>query len=325
VATCELRFCALDGRDRELLVSAAPLRDLDGHLTGAVIVLHDQTEQQRLAREREAAQANELAAERIAAQMSAFLVTAAHDIRSPLTIASTRVQLAERLADRLADRLAAVVAAAPPTPLAAAGGAEPPTLLAERVVDNVHRARAGIQNLNRMVDVLFDVTQAHAQQLALDLAPCDLGALVREHVAAEQVAPGGHRLQVEAPDEAALVEADADRLDQVLTNFLSNALKYSPADQPVTVRLEVVDHQAVVYVTDHGPGISPEEQSHIWDMFYRSPTIPVQPGNSAVKGSLGLGLHICKQLVELHPGGSIGVESTVGYGSTFWFRLPLVS
>jgi signal transduction histidine kinase len=85
-----------------------------------------------------------------------------------------------------------------------------------------------------------------------------------------------------------------------------------------------VERQAVVSVTDHGPGIASEEQGHIWDMFYRSPAIRLQPGNRAEKGSLGLGLHICKQLAELHPGGRIGVESQLGKGSTFWFQLPLV-
>jgi signal transduction histidine kinase len=67
-----------------------------------------------------------------------------------------------------------------------------------------------------------------------------------------------------------------------------------------------------------------EEQSRIWELFHRAPGIEVQPGSSQASGSLGLGLHICKQLVELHPGGSVGVESEVGEGSTFWFRLPVV-
>jgi signal transduction histidine kinase len=93
----------------------------------------------------------------------------------------------------------------------------------------------------------------------------------------------------------------------------------------VTVKLEVVEQQAVVSVADHGPGLAPAEQSHVWDLFHRVPGVEVQPGSSKVGGSLGLGLHICKQLVELHPGGRVGVESTVGAGSTFWFRLPLAS
>jgi signal transduction histidine kinase len=79
----------------------------------------------------------------------------------------------------------------------------------------------------------------------------------------------------------------------------------------------------VVSVTDHGPGIPPEEQSHIWDWFRRVPGIEVQYESGQASGSLGLGLHICKQLVELHPGGHTGVDSKVGEGATFWFRLPV--
>jgi signal transduction histidine kinase len=182
-----------------------------------------------------------------------------------------------------------------------------------------------MQTLQRLVKVLFDVTQAQAHQLELDLAPCDLCALVQEHMDAERVAPEGHRLQVQVPPDTVLVQADAARLLEVLTNFLANALKYSPANRPVTVQVEVVDQQAVVRVTDQGPGITPEEQSRIWDMFYRSPQVQGFPGKYAGSGSLGLGLHICKQLMELHPGGCIGVESEVGQGSTFWFQLPLAS
>jgi signal transduction histidine kinase len=111
----------------------------------------------------------------------------------------------------------------------------------------------------------------------------------------------------------------------VLGNYLTNALKYSPADQTVTVRLQVEDDQVIVSVSDHGPGLPPEEQSRIWEVFHRVPGIEVQYESGDSAGSLGLGLHICKQLIELHPGGHVGVESTVGEGSTFWFQLPLVS
>jgi signal transduction histidine kinase len=133
-------------------------------------------------------------------------------------------------------------------------------------------------------------------------------------------------IELVVPDSLiAWVQADAARLSQVLSNYLSNALKYSSADQPVTVRLEAVENQAVVSVADHGPGILLEEQSRIWELFHRVPGIELQYESGESSGSLGLGLHICKQVVELHPGGSVGLDSVVGAGSTFWFRLPLVS
>jgi signal transduction histidine kinase len=173
--------------------------------------------------------------------------------------------------------------------------------------------------------VLFDVARARSATLELQLAPCDLAALVRSNVTAQEVAVPERRIVLEVPAEVVPVEADADRLDQVLSNYLSNALKYSPADQPVTVRLEMVENQAVVSVVDRGPGLPPEEQSRIWDLFHRVPGIDAQGGTGEPSGSLGLGLHICKQLIELHPGGMVGIQSTVGEGSAFWFRLPLTS
>jgi signal transduction histidine kinase len=314
----EIRLRALDGRELELYVRAEPLRDERGRLTGAVIVMHDQTEQKRLTREREEAHARELAAERVAEQMSAFLATAAHDIRSPLTVATARVQMAMKIAERLTAALDAPVPTLTVT-------AQPPKLLAAETTESLQRAYAAMDQLKRLVNLLFDVTRAQTQQLVLELAPVDLRALVEELVAAQQLGTHGHRLRAQVPANAVLVEADADRLDEVLANFISNALKYSSANQPVTVQLEVVDHQAVVRVVDQGPGIPLEEQSRIWDPFYRSPEVPLQPGNRTEKGSLGLGLAICKQLIELHPGGNVGVESVVGKGATFWFRLPLAS
>ncbi len=167
--------------------------------------------------------------------------------------------------------------------------------------------------------------RARSGRLDLQLSPCDLATLVNRNAAAQQVAAPERRIVVEIPAEPVLVKADADRLDQVVSNYLTNALKYSPDDRPVAVRLEVVEGEAVVSVADHGPGLAQEELSRIWELFHRVPGIEVQSGSNEVNGSMGLGLHICKQLIELHPGGSVGVESVIGAGSTFWFRLPLPS
>jgi signal transduction histidine kinase len=87
----------------------------------------------------------------------------------------------------------------------------------------------------------------------------------------------------------------------------------------VTVRISVDEREARVEVTDKGPGLSTEQQTRIWERFYRVPEIRVQSGSGV---GLGLGLHICRMLIEQH-GGHVGVESTPCKGSTFWFTLPL--
>jgi PAS domain S-box-containing protein len=307
----QIRLRALDGREVALNLSATPLHDREGHLTGAVVVLHDQTEYKRLAQEREEARASELAAEEVTQQLNAFLAVAAHDIRTPVTVISSQVQLALRRAHRLA--------------AGHTGDEPPPTQTAEDVAESLGIAWTGVKRLRRLVEHLFDVAQAQTGTLTVKPAQCDLSALVREHVAVQQETVPDRHIVLRVPAEVVPVQADADRLDQVLGNYLTNALKYSPADRPVTVRLEVVESQVVVSVTDHGPGLPQEEQSHIWELFHRVPGIEIQSWSGESSGSLGLGLHICKQLIELHPGGSVGVESIVGGGSTFWFRLPLVS
>jgi signal transduction histidine kinase len=141
------------------------------------------------------------------------------------------------------------------------------------------------------------------------------------------------------------VDADADRLGQVLSNYLANAVRYSPEDQPIVVSLRVAEEQvarpqtaddagtaaaspgmepavecpsqrvARVEVRDHGMGISREEQATIWDRFQRAKNVSEASG-------LGLGLYIARMIVEMH-GGNVGVESEPGQGSTFWFTLPL--
>ncbi len=153
--------------------------------------------------------------------------------------------------------------------------------------------------------------------------PADLGAVVREAVRELRLAQPGRALTLTLPPGEApvIVEADGDRIGQVVTNYLRNALKYSPESAPVAGRLERVDTEggvARVAVRDEGPGLEPEQQAHVWERFHRVPGIEAQ---SAGVG-LGLGLYISKTIIERH-GGAVREESAPGQGSTFWFTLPL--
>jgi signal transduction histidine kinase len=115
------------------------------------------------------------------------------------------------------------------------------------------------------------------------------------------------------------VYADACRLGQVVTNYLTNALKYSPDDQPVEVWLEVSEIEARVCVRDEGPGLPAAEQERIWKRFQRAEGMEPRSGTD---GGLGLGLYISRTIVEQHRG-EVGLESAPGQGATFWCTLPL--
>jgi PAS domain S-box-containing protein len=302
----EKEYIRKDGSHVPVLVGIVLLERDPVRLVSIVL---DQSERKELEQERKEAEAREWAASEVTRQMDEFFALATHDIRSPVTAVKGNVQLAQRQVDRLKEALRV--------------GNNLDSNLADAAVASLSTARTSVDRLVRLTNLLFDTAQARSGKLEMQFERSDLAAVVREQVAAERIATPGRTIHLDAPLEPVFVLGDADRLGQVLSNYLTNALKYSPDDQPVAVKIEVVENQAVVSVTDHGPGLPLDEQSRVWELFHRVPGIEVQLGSSEASRSLGLGLHICKQLVELHPGGRVGVESVLGEGSTFWFRLPL--
>jgi signal transduction histidine kinase len=258
--------------------------------------------------ERTKAHARELASREVQARMDEFLAIASHDLRSPLAATAGYLDLSAIQYDRLTSLLNATHP-----------DLAPQFAALRACLDDSGKS---MDRLSGLVELLFDTAQARAGTLALHRAPCDLGGLVREQVAALCLAHPTRTLDLDMPDERS-VEAtvDAGRIGQVVTNFVTNALKYSPADQPVAVSLTLEDGSARVSVKDRGPGLPPRERERIWQRFYRAEGVSVQSGSSA---GLGLGLYICQAVIECHEG-RVGVESEVGKGSTFWFELPLAT
>jgi signal transduction histidine kinase len=177
------------------------------------------------------------------------------------------------------------------------------------------------KRLDRLVDDLLDLSRFQAGKLQMHPELTDLRLLLQRAGEEQQelAAPRTIRLHLPQADQPVVVCADPQRMTQVIANYMTNALKYSPADQPVEVGLEVEEPTARVWVRDEGPGLPEAEQERIWQRYHRVPGIEVQSGSGI---GLGLGLTIVRQIVELHSG-QVGVESAPGRGSTFWFTIPL--
>jgi signal transduction histidine kinase len=171
--------------------------------------------------------------------------------------------------------------------------------------------------LGLVSDLLF-VAQVDAGRLELTLAETDLGLLVEQTVesARPAAAEKGIRLNAEV-EERPLIHADRGRLAQVLDNLVSNALKFTPPGGLVRVKLRASEAKAILEVSDSGVGMPAEDQEHLFDRFYRTPSARQQ----AVPGT-GLGLSIAKAIVDGHQG-TIGVNSSEGRGTVFRIELPL--
>ncbi len=187
--------------------------------------------------------------------------------------------------------------------------------------DTFEQVAAEAERLNHLVDDLQELSRVESGAFTLDLGPVSLPELAetaRKRLAAPYAAKGVS-LTLDLPAALLPLRADTDRLLQVLTNLLNNALQYTPAGGSVTLSAEVRGREMLVRVSDTGIGIPPEHLPRIFDRFYR-----VDKSRSRqTGGGSGVGLTICKYLVEAH-GGRIWAESPgEGQGSAFFFTIPL--
>lgn len=226
-------------------------------------------------------------------QVQQFTADAAHELRTPLAV--TRVAVESAL---------------------------DPAVIEPETRTNLEIAQRQVHHLTRLAEDLLWLSRLEAKQLLIQQKPCCLNDLVSD--LEEELAPlamaAGIDLQVEIlVKEPLYVMGDIDRLYRAISNLITNAIQYTPAEGVVAIHLEYLENTAIITVRDNGIGIAPADLPHIFDRFYR-----VQIDRSRATGGTGLGLAIVKAIVQTHQG-TIQVSSELGTGSTFTVKLPAKS
>lgn len=235
---------------------------------------------------------NQLAAERKLNEIRSRLIGAvSHEFRTPLGVIQASVQMLERYSHRLSE---------------------------EDKQQCLERAQNGITYLSQLLDQILLVNQAQTDQLALNPTPLDLELFCRRLQDEFQTQSGDQRvIKFTSRGQCRSACLDVGLLRQILSNLLSNALRYSPQETPVDFELTCQSDEAIFRIRDQGMGIAPEDQPHLFKPFYRAKNAEALPG-------VGLGLTIVEHCVALQ-GGTIAVESQVGFGTTVAVTLPLTS
>jgi PAS domain S-box-containing protein len=224
--------------------------------------------------------------------------------------------------DQLKDEFIGLVSHELRTPLTVIGGCLS-TLITEwnrlspgEVQQLLQDAMFESESLSHLIENLLELSRAQAQQLSLYSEMIDIKTLLRETITKVKRQASSHQFVTSIPDELQLINADPLRIERILYNLLDNAAKYSPPGSQIKVSANAEPERLVIGVSDHGEGLSASEQARIFGPFQRLEDKRPDQARGA-----GLGLMVCRRLVEAH-GGEIWVESKKGRGSTFFFSLP---
>jgi PAS domain S-box-containing protein len=220
-----------------------------------------------------------------------FLSIAAHELRTPMTAMKGYAQLLQRWAKNLPD--------------------------AERWARPLQTIDQQVNRMTKLIEQLLDVSRIQMGRLVISPHPMDLVQLVVGAAAEAQIGAETHRIEVVASTPEVMGDWDALRLQQVVANLLSNAIRYSPEGTRIGVSVGCDQTQAVVAVKDEGIGISPEAIPHLFERNYRTTEATLSHSFG-----MGLGLYVAKGIIDAHEG-RIWVESEIDKGSSFYFALPL--
>lgn len=281
--------------ERELALTAAVARFI------ALILEHEQ-----LLSDYSNARSNEDLLRKANQMMDEFLSMVSHELRTPLTVNLGALDLAK-------------------AQLKSIHGLE--VIGVPQFAGKVAQALKCIESaeqqggmINRLVSDLLDNARIRNGKLKMHKVKCNLAEVIKKSILEIKHLNPERAIRFENTEESVLVRADTDRIVQVMNNFITNALKYSPDDKPLEITVDVIDNIAQVSVHDYGQGLTKEEQEMIWMRFQQTERVNAQHD---LGGGLGLGLYISRSIIEQHEG-QIGVESSLGKGTTFWFKLPVI-
>ncbi|WP_295770899.1 ATP-binding protein [uncultured Mucilaginibacter sp.] len=218
-----------------------------------------------------------------------FIGMVSHELRSPLTSISGYIQMLKLKATK----------------------SNEPT-----ITDIAEKAKRQVDRMSGLISGFLDVARLGEGKIKLNCERFNIARLLTD-AEEEVLATVSTHVVNFANVEDTVVNADIEKIGQVLTNFINNAVKYSPFNSTIVVSCTTSGQVAKISVTDEGMGIPAEDQAHVFERFYR-----VESEQMKVVKGFGIGLYICKEIIESH-GGKIGVNSKLDYGSTFWFELPV--
>lgn len=292
-ARCEVRLLHHDGSWRWMSVIAVN-RTADPAIGGIVCTLHDITERMEASlAAREALLAQERASQeqhRLADAKSHFLRLLGHEFKTPLTAIAGNAEL---------------IAIESPGQ--------------EGVLESAQAIRREAHRLARLIDDLLLLDRIEATELTIARVPNDLNALIADTVGRLRALDISRDIHLSLARQLPPVPADPERIEQVITNLVGNAVRYSPEGEPVTVMTAMLPEEVEIRVTDRGFGIPEDDLETIFHRYQRS-----RSGLERGASGSGLGLSIVREIVELH-GGTVWAESREGAGSTFCVRLPLAA
>lgn len=221
-----------------------------------------------------------------------FLGMAAHDLRNPIGII---LQYSDFLLEKLQ------------------------TILTKKHLHLLSRIRNSSQFMLRLINDLLDVSKIESGKLELDLQDTDVSSFIEHNLSLNQVFASQKQIQLRLNMEKNIpsILMDPSKMEQVLNNLISNAIRYSTLESKVTIEIKLEDEMLLFSVKDEGPGIAKEDIPSLFQAFQTT-----RNKGTAGEKSTGLGLLIAKKIIKEH-GGKIGVNSVLGKGSTFYFTLPL--